>query len=138
MKLAPVILAAVLSISIMGCTQTPAPVSMPTPQSGLALQSCVILDRCDDDTNRMLNRVGSILKIAPTTIQRDLRGLSIGESPSSTILFDVGIAKADIDRARATTNGLLPYLDGQLRNFIAYCDKGGQIGCKNSGPLRPL
>lgn len=123
----------------IGAARPTAPAQNPAPQSkgGDALASCVISNRCDDDTNRMLNRVGSILKISPFTLQRDLHDAVLGERPSMN-LIDLGIGKSDIDAARTSAGGLFEYFDGRLKEFIAYCDKGGNIGCNNSGSLRPL
>lgn len=123
--------------SVDAASPAPASTQATAPDGGAALELCVMSNRCDDDTNRMLNRVGSILRVPATTIQRDLRSLYLGERPS-TILFDIGIFKSDIDVARASADGLYKYLDGRLRNFIAYCDTGGKFGCNNSAPLRPL
>lgn len=142
MKSELLILVAVLSVSIMGCGKSqapaPAPIAMSTPQSGWALQSCVLSNHCDDDTNRMLHRAGSILGISAYTLQRDLHDAILRISQDDTNLSAIGITKAGSDVARASGDGLFPYLDGQLRKFIEYCDKGGTDGCKNSGPLRPL
>jgi hypothetical protein len=61
---------------------------------------------------------GRALGISTNTLQRDIRDMVLGIRPNSTILSaSLGITKADIDAAKASSGGLFEYLDGKLKAF---------------------